>query len=842
MLKIKDIEESVITSEPCYLPIDSTLLKKCIPSCCESSAYLKRMFKNTTNDVLKMNFTRDKKYKKYDRAYSVASPISLKSEIRAGLFGHLCCIDQSSAQPRAMVSALLNESDDESNIREEFSALFHYVEHKAEERERVANLYFGGDVSQAKELYQKITFGGSNDFPKDKQLRDYCNNLRHFANMVCVENPKILQQIKKEKAKEGAGANVNMCTLALYGRNVEQRITECSIKYMIEKRYIQNREFASMHDGIMFTNNDNNDIEKIIQELNDHVKNTLGFAVQFEKEDYTQTKKSFLDKINRAHHIDVPEKHRHRFSTEFFTQLRTHEDMKAYWEMHFCFCVDQCKTGQLLTKDVVMKDGTTETERSLRWFSDKDLLSAYGNLDHCSEMNKFTGKPEKFVKLWLSLEDRRQYNYVDVVPYASHYIPNKGCTQDTFNAFVGYPKYIWGDTEKYSEEKMIKLLSPFFTMAMHLVGCKSFDKVGRFPKETLSEEDLLKFDTLMHIIGHRIMHPSDEKKPYACLIQSIQGTGKNTLFDVICRLVGASHYKCSSKVEDFCGDHAEGFLGKLFCVMNEAEISKTGKHKNAIKELISEEKSTCNIKYQRPFEYAVRALIIVLSNESCPINLDTCGKDRRWIVMEANDFCAKRWGEKMWKKLHAHFRTPEFLRALKQFFQSLDYEAFDYKNAKKQNNKTEAYKKLASYFFPSELLFVQDYIEKSKYQNSSFSDLTQKPFYETFDRDVKIKARDFFEYAQGYYKETNNDRAQTKTFKQFNSTLTKFNMPIVKSASSDSSRCAQWQFNPKTLYSWLVKNQYIDEDNIDDNVKHILFNDEQQNETELDCDECGFDI
>lgn len=93
---------------------------------------------------------------------------------------------------------------------------------------------------------------------------------------------------------------------------------------------------------------------------------------------------------------------------------------------------------------------------------------------------------------------------------------------------------------------------------------------------------------MKNLIGHRIMHPSDlKKKAYTCLIQSIQRTGENTLFDVICRLIGASHHKCSSKVEDCCGDHTEGFLGKLLCVMNEAEISKAEKHKKSL---------TCQLK------------------------------------------------------------------------------------------------------------------------------------------------------------------------------------------------------------------------------------------------------
>ncbi len=835
MFTIKAIENSAITAEPCYLPVCSTLLKKCMNRSTDSQAYIRKMFKNTTNEMLEMTFAREKKYKKYDRAYCPASPVSLAVNVRAGLFGNLTCIDQSLAQPRAMVSALLNDSTFEGDVREEFAALFHYVENKNEERQRVADTYYNGDIKKAKGLYQKLTFGGGNDFPQDKQLKDYGNNLRHFANMVCAENPAILSKVKKDCKNK----NVNMALLTLYGRNVEQQITECAVRYMIDNNIINDRQFASMHDGIMYASRESPaDLAGTIQEINDHVKNTLGFDVQFEKEDYSEKQKAFFEQMDN-HTFDCPEEYKIKFSRDYFTSLKTHDDQKAYWELHFSFCVDQCKTGQLLTKDVRLSDGTIETERRLRWFNDKDLMSAYGNLDHASQVNKITGKPEKFVKIWLTLEDRRQYNHVDVLPYPSHYIPGKGCTEDTYNAFVGYPKYIWGDTKHYSDDEMRKLLNPFFTMCMHLVGCKGYDARGRFCEESLTDEDRAKFNTLMFLLGHRIMHPSEDKKAYAVLIKSIQGTGKNTLFDVICRLVGASHYKCSSKVEDFCGDHAEGFLGKLFCVMNEAEISRTGKHKNAIKELISEQKSTCNVKYQRPFEYAVRAMIIVLSNESCPINLDTTGKDRRWIVLEANDFCAKRWGENVWKAMHAHFRSHDFLRALKQYFMSLDYDAFDYKNAKKMNNKTEAYRKVACYFYPSELLFIQDYIEQCRY--IPFDTVNDKPFYDTFDRAVCVNAKDFYDAAQAYYKDTNNDRAQTKSYKQFNSVIAKFNMPIDKKTSTTASKCAQWSFNPKIVYHWLLSNDYIDEDTLDDAVKNII-NGITTDDHELNMDDLGFDI
>lgn len=51
---------------------------------------------------------------------------------------------------------------------------------------------------------------------------------------------------------------------------------------------------------------------------------------------------------------------------------------------------------------------------------------------------------------------------------------------------------------------MKKLLAPFFTMVMHLVGCKSYDKMGRFDSETLTDEDIGKFERRDRSVKYRI--------------------------------------------------------------------------------------------------------------------------------------------------------------------------------------------------------------------------------------------------------------------------------------------------------------------------------------------------
>ena len=878
MFTIQPISNSAITAGECSLPTNSTRVRA-IMNTNRGGRLLKNInIATTVQGNFKHRFDRDQKgdsYGAYDRAYCNVSPVTLEKSIRAGIWGDTCYyIDQSCSQQRAMVSALENDAN-ELEPRSTYSALYHYVENKDEERERVAHKYFGGNRAKAKNVYQALTFGGSarnaltnNGYDKpfaDEQLSNFVDNLKLFSIMAMDKNPDVLATVQakvtktnksniKKWLKKNPGKTendamgsikikvVSSCFLALWGRNKEQLCTESAVHFLIDNNIIRDRAFSPCYDGVLMPKagvDEYGGIETVISDCNAHVKASLGFDVVYEHECLEKECTAFLETLSCN-----PDKFKHwkdkvtqKFAQTFFKNLKTQEQQKVYWEMHFCYCIDQRKTGQLLTRDVQLNDGTIETDRTLTWFSDVELMSSYGNLDHCTKVNK-EGDPEKFVKIWLKDPDRRQYNYVDVLPYAGSFESGRGCTEDVFNAFVGYPRYIWGANTSFSKSEMNKLLEPFFTMVMHLVGCKSFDKLGKF--NSLTDDDKLKFDTVMHLVGHRIMKPEEKKLPYALLIKSIQGTGKNTFVDVLTRLVGATHSKCSSNIEDFCGDHAEGLIGKLFCVMNEAEISKTGKHKNAIKEIISEAKSTCNIKYQRPFEFAVMAMVVVLSNEACPINLDTAGQDRRWIVMEANDFCAKRWGQGVWKQLHKHFAKPEFLQALKQYFMGLDYDAFDYKNAKRANNQTKAYKNVSHYFTPSELGFFQNYIENAQFADIGFSS-NAKPFYETFDKTVTVKCADLYECARTYFTETHNDTALQKKYKSFNNSITKFNLPIEKTNEKSGSRSPMWVFNPKAVYAWLIAGGFVDQDDVCDEAKELM-NGMADDSVELDFDDIGFDI
>ena len=162
MYTIQPIAESVITNEPCTLPTDWAKVRS-ISHTGRGGKQLKKMMKckNEKNE-LEMVFSRDKVHGLLDRVYCAdVSPVALQCDIRAGIWGDSCYdIDQSSAHQRAIVSAIEND-DNETAPHETYKALFHYVENKTAERERVATTYFKGSIQKAKNVYQALTFGSS---------------------------------------------------------------------------------------------------------------------------------------------------------------------------------------------------------------------------------------------------------------------------------------------------------------------------------------------------------------------------------------------------------------------------------------------------------------------------------------------------------------------------------------------------------------------------------------------------------------------------------------------------------------------------------------------------------
>ena len=881
LFSIKSIKDSAIVGD-CYLPFDFNKITRLqnsgwnhtytdadapySPSNVDSvMKHVERLAKaKKSNNSIKIEFTQNDIAIDRCVAKKSISAGDLYKPARYALFGDtMRDFDLDCAHQSMMLSALVENGTD---VQTEYPALHNYVNNKTAERERLASALFGDaspeSIEKAKQIYMRLTFYGSvkkayTDYniehQHDTQLLLYSNEIRTFAehieeaNAIHVksektkakaENTRLVNRAKKQGYSDDeikqmgiACKNYKAGVLTLWGRNAERRIMESVIQWSMDNKLIKNRQFDNPKDGVMIRNIDVNNYLKehpdfdICQQFSAIAKEKTGFTVSFSEKDMKTEHDKFWQNIEQleiaqqASCEPEPESVKKVFNKSYMQQLYNYTEKKKYFERFFaCIEYPVPRVMRLHTYKQISPD-RKEAPRTIRnhsMLSFRELTEAHGNIG--SGLFTEQGTEKSFVTEWCKDPLRREHYTLDFVPYCGAF-DHRRSTKDVYNTFKGFPEFLFQSMEYELEQA--DMLQSFFCLVLHLVGAKGYDKdTGLFPPiDELDEDDKQKFEHIIMLIAYKIQFPHI-KLPYAILIKSIQGAGKNTFSDIIGRIFDIDHYICSSNIEDFTGTHAEGMMNKLFVVMNEIDMSQSGKVKNQMKSLISENTLRINAKCLRPFDTKNLALILCYSNEQCPIPLDITGSDRRWVIYNANSFVAKNWGEALWNELHQHWKTPEFLHSLFAWFMQLDCKNYNFKKAKYLNSQTDAYKQLKRYFIPAEIQFLCHYIENAHFhqdynQQSDSSDAecnTDCDFinHPTFNKTIKIEARELHRQALDYYKDTQQAKAGEKKQATFTQSIEAHldTMERVKIGKSS----IKFQFKPVDVYKELVQKQWVEID------------------------------
>lgn len=778
-----------------------------------------------------------------DRAYPTKciSAGGMKREVRAALYHNILMdFDQASSHQSLILSAL---RVDPELPRTDW--IQYYVDNKTAVRETIANKYFGGDVPKAKQLFQKIMFGGATTI-QDDCVQGMIRELRYFCRRVVESNVELHATIKRRtKAKNAAAVKkaVNLLGLSksvaehkygnksweaslmsLWCRNKEQEVIEAVLGWAINEGLVQNRRFDNSFDGLMIplddvrtflkVNTQHTTIKDLLHSFHQIGKDYTGYDVKWEYKSMEAGHDKYwreYDEFEQSIQRECPD----YFDRQLLINMPSAHQRLQYFGKHFHYIEDQHKVLHYQDLRMTRPDGTLVSERNLLWSSSKDFMSTFGHLP--SGLLNDKGIDQPLAKLWFESKDRSQYAKVDAFPYAGVYDEERSDVGNVFNTFAGYPKDVWdnpSDTE-FSEADMWKQIGPYVQLASHLAGAKCYDAQGLFPRtlEEYPEADRIQVELLLYFLGHRIAHPEQPRLPYYVCIQSECGVGKNSIMEPLSRLVGQTHYKCSSNMEDYCGSHAEGLMSKIIAVLNEADISSTAKVTSRFKEFITEDQQTSNAKFMRPFDYAVWAAIVVLTNSKVPMRIEPMNRERRIILFESNNFTARRWGNDIWSFLHSRFRSLPFLRALRQFFTTRDYNGFDFRKARAANLKLPAYTQLAMHFTPVEVMFVRNYIESGQFSMNRLTE--ENPRFWTmngWDSNVTVKAKDFHELSKVYYKEVNLTSAATeRSFHAFNQkieALTGIDKVMV-------DRTVHFRLNPCEVYRDLLSKCLVDSDSVD---------------------------
>ncbi len=431
---------------------------------------------------------------------------------------------------------------------------------------------------------------------------------------------------------------------------------------------------------------------------------------------------------------DVPppsERQAVNFDIEYFRMCKRYRDKKAYWERFVC----QIRLGDYVFHESVPQQDHLDkhsTEviwvRKMFYMSEKKLSERFGDFatglvaEKNGERDAETGGVilgpagsrvtrgdgqkqlvfpghDKFVKHWVTDEYKLSYKHLRFFPECKPHSRLEH-TKDYFNTFKGYPEMLFEEVEPSLLAR--RGVETWRDILRHMVGG---DLAPAEMEDTLVGVECM--------FAHSIFNPA-QKLMNGLIIQSDQGTGKGLTMSTMRSLVGSEHFISSSKLSDFFGEHAEGMVNKLFCVLNEISFSDTKGLEDKLKALCTEETWQVNPKYVQPYEVDVYATIIMTTNNKFSVSINLAEGDRRWIVVSStNEYAGKNMSAQRWGILASLYKTPDFLRALFHHLRDVyrRHPRYDFQAFKARNSRRKAYRDLASHSVPDTVYFFQDFIE-----------------------------------------------------------------------------------------------------------------------------------
>lgn len=522
------------------------------------------------------------------------------------------------------------------------------------------------------------------------------------------------------------------------------------------------------------------------------------FAECFEKTETNLKANKLKPKLDPNFDGKFDETKINQFDGKYMNELTSYTAQKLYFEL-FCRKVLRPSVQYIFTEE------NKDMGKDLCYYTESDIIKAFKHIKTQTEME---GLKQGFTHFWLEDECIACYNTIDFIPENKSVIEQKN--DYCYNLFQGYSPLIHTKFEKtdpkqfYDYEtdkgviKMNKLLKPFMDLGLELCGGNKNH-----------------FQYHLYWIADIIQYPN-RKNAIAMIFKGKQGTGKNVYLNAIGQILGRKHYISSSNPRDFFGDYAEGFYHKLLVNMNECEGKDTFDFEGKIKSFISEDRITINPKCVRPFEIMNLARMIIFTNKPRPVPIDVRSGDRRFVVYQTNDtYLDGKYGTTFWTKLVAHFKRPDFIACLYDYFNNLDISQVNWKN---DRPITEAYKEMCKLYVPVEALFFDEYLAKYRLPIVDEETGSSKECWNNEISDIKAidLYKDYITFLQktGYI----NDRSYSTRIQNFNAKLTELEIPHChKKKSVDYI-----YFTPSVVYNFLVKKKWILKDEDEPEMEEVI--------------------
>ncbi len=200
----------------------------------------------------------------------------------------------------------------------------------------MVSTHYEVDADDAKLLFIIILYGGkyerwANEVSVTKPplsfIEDFIAEFKAIANTITEHNPLISQYVVKRKANQGkTNYSLSGTTLSLFLQELEVRILEHIYLYMVEHKYIENKNAVLCADGIMIDKTKYK--EPLLDELSQLIQSKFEFKLKFVVK--SMDKGFDASTINNAINFNL---HKQEFTTGMLSDyFRVLFDCFAYYD------------------------------------------------------------------------------------------------------------------------------------------------------------------------------------------------------------------------------------------------------------------------------------------------------------------------------------------------------------------------------------------------------------------------------------------------------------------------------------------------------------------------------
>ena len=538
--------------------------------------HLEMLFKKLQNNKLKVNYKRSKS--NFGRVFpnKALSLGSLRKPIRHTLCkGVYVDIDIENCHPQ-----ILKQICEKNNIP--INYLKQYVDNRTEILKETQDIY---KVSRddAKNLFIRLAYFGVFDNwinelgIEHKQqtnfISNYINELKHIGSIIQLANNDLTKQVKKLQ-KENEKASI----VSIFLQDKERQILELVYEYLVNNKYIINKNCVLCFDGIMIDSKYYK--PELLQELHEHILKVSGFDLTFTTKD--------LDKD---------------LFTELSAQPKLPIDPKSFEYMSLEFEKTHCKVisqGLYISKE----------NNTLLFFNEKKLRESYRHKSFKNEK----GEKENFISHWISNNDNiRAFDDMDIYPDQTK------CPENIFNLWIPFKCESYTNPYKPNVDALNEILN------LIKILCNNEDKVYQY---------------FIKWIGQMIQYP-DVKSICPTLISKM-GAGKGTLIHLLKLMLGSNKIlETTNPSRDVWGSFNSSMADCFLVNLNELSKKDTLEVEGQIKGLITDPILTINKKGIDQIQIKSYHRFIITTNKEDPIATSKDDR-RNLIIRSSDELCGNK--------------------------------------------------------------------------------------------------------------------------------------------------------------------------------------------------------